>query len=119
MIDTLSVLAGLWLVRILIHGSICRFAIKIIQSSKRAVCAGITDAVTMLRFVRHKGTRSYWSKDGVWTGEASAAQHFDSIQTVLHIQRQLKLREIEIVLQVGSEPSEEYDIALPLRDPFT
>ena len=79
----------------------------------------VQDQCQMRRFVRHKGTGTYLNQDGRWIDKPSGALHFESIQTVLTVQRQLNLREIEIVLQLGPEPSEEYDIAVPLRDPLT
>jgi hypothetical protein len=55
--------------------------------------------------------------DGEWTPDHASARQFDDIQTILNCKRQQNLTEIEVVLQVGAEPSPEYDIALPLQDP--
>jgi hypothetical protein len=72
----------------------------------------------MRRLIRHKATSGYLCEDGTWTQDASVAQHFDNIQSILSIHRQLALREVEIVLQIGSAPSREYDVVLPLQDPI-
>ncbi len=68
----------------------------------------------MKRFVRNLVTRDYLGHGGQWTKEACQAQHFDSIHQVFELQRRLRLTKIELVLQMGEEPSKEYDIALPL-----
>ncbi|HTL58516.1 MAG TPA: hypothetical protein VL361_22705 [Candidatus Limnocylindrales bacterium] len=73
----------------------------------------------MRRLIKHKPTNMYLTANGHWTHEPSAAWQFENIQTILNIQRQFNLTEIEIVLQVGPEPSNEYDIALPLRNPLS
>ena len=72
----------------------------------------------MLRLVRHKTTRAYLGTDGRWTYNHASAQRFGDIHAILRTQRQLKLTEIELVLQMGTEPSPEYDIALPLENPW-
>ena len=71
-----------------------------------------------LRLVRHRTTRAYLGNDGQWTQDYGAARNFEDIQTVLNLQRQRNLTEIEVVLQIGSEPSPDYDIALPLQNPL-
>jgi len=72
---------------------------------------------SILRLVRHKTTQAYWGNDGEWTCDHASARHFEDIQSVLRFQRQWNLSEIELVLQTGPEPSPEYDIVLPLKDP--
>ncbi len=71
----------------------------------------------MLRLVRHKTTRAYLGKDGTWTHDPASAWQFDDIQAILQLQRERNLTEIEMVLQMGAEPSTEYDITLPLCNP--
>jgi|SRR5690349_14684045 len=68
----------------------------------------------ILRLVRHRSTRAYLGKDGLWTDNPALAQQFEDVRAILKLQREQNLAEIEIVLQMGSEPSAEYDIALPL-----
>lgn len=74
----------------------------------------VTMMPPMLRLVRHTSSRAYLGRDGAWTNDPASAQQFDDVQSVLKLQRQRNLTEIEMVLQIGAEPSAEYDIALPL-----
>jgi hypothetical protein len=52
----------------------------------------------MRRLIKHKPTNMYLTANGHWTHEPSAAWQFENIQTILNIQRQFNLTEIEIVL---------------------
>ena len=70
----------------------------------------------MKRLVRHRTTRAYLDRNGGWTRDMSRQEHFESIQDILVVQRRFQLRDIEVVLQMGDEPSTEYDIALPLGE---
>ena len=72
----------------------------------------------LVKLVRHKNTRAYLGNDGAWTHDAGSARQFTDIQNVLQLQRELDLKEIEMVLQMGEEPSKEYDISLPLDAPL-
>ncbi len=71
----------------------------------------------LLRLVRHKMTRAYFGRDGTWTHDSASACQFDDIRSILELQRERNLTEIEMVLQMGDEPSAEYDITLPLCNP--
>ena len=68
---------------------------------------------SVLRLVRHKMTRAYLGEGGIWTDDPQSALQFADIQRILELQRELRLTEIEMVLQLGNEPSPEFDIALP------
>ena len=70
----------------------------------------------MKRLVRHRTTRAYLAQNGGWTRDTKQLEHFESIQAILAIKRRFQLRDIEVVLQMGEEPSAEYDIALPIRE---
>lgn len=73
----------------------------------------------MLRLLRHKTTRAYWGTDGAWTHDPGSARCFDNIRAILELQRKYNLTEIEMILQMGTEPSSDYDITLPLTNPVT
>jgi len=70
----------------------------------------------MKRLVRHRMTHAYLLRNGEWTRDKNRLEHFESIQAILALQRQFQLRDIEVVLQMGEEPSPEYDIALPIGE---
>jgi hypothetical protein len=69
----------------------------------------------MRRFVKSLTTQEYFSQ-GDWTREASRAQHFadagDAIETCLRYH----LTDVELVLQLNTEPQEAYDTHLRLFD---
>lgn len=71
---------------------------------------------TMKRLVRHRTTRAYLDRNGGWTRDGNELEHFESIQAILAVQRRFQLRDIEVVLQMGEEPSAEYDVALPINE---
>ncbi len=67
----------------------------------------------MRRLLRNIATREYY-RYGAWTQDATLAQDFPDTMTAVRITIEEKLPAVEIVLQLGSEPSNEYDISVPL-----
>jgi hypothetical protein len=93
------------------------FKLVVNLSARNAVdCVLVKGTMTpsLLRLIRHRTTRAYLGKDGGWTDNAAFAQQFEDIRAILKVQRHQRLTEIEVVLQMGPEPSSEYDISLPL-----
>ncbi len=67
----------------------------------------------MRRLLRNIQTREYYSH-GTWTQDAVLAQDFPDTMAAVRITIEQKLPAVEIVLQLGAEASQEYDICVPL-----
>ena len=65
------------------------------------------------RFIRHKATGMVFA-DGQWHRELQLAQHFDSLATAVQAAIQHHLEGAEVVLQLGDQPSDYYDVHLDL-----
>ena len=55
--------------------------------------------------------------DGQWQREMHRAQHFESLATAVQAAIKHQLDGAEVVLQLGDQPSENYDIHLDLLQP--
>jgi hypothetical protein len=66
------------------------------------------------RIIRKKGTRAYLSADGEWAADYRVAQGFESMECVLSAMEKHKLMDVELVMVMGENPCEDYDVALPL-----
>ncbi len=68
----------------------------------------------MKRVIRNRATRAYLTPEGQW-GDFRLAKHFGDVQEAMFTcHRQQLLDAVEMVLVMGQEPNEEFDIALPL-----
>jgi hypothetical protein len=65
------------------------------------------------RVIRNTRTGEYYSQAG-WTPDQTAAESFSSLKAIAELQLRIDLKEAEIVLQIGPEPSKEYDVHLRL-----
>ncbi len=70
----------------------------------------------MKRLIRSRATRQYLGRDGHWTSDVAQAAEFPDTETVISLQIRENLRGIEEVLQMGKQPSQLYDVAVPLPD---
>ena len=68
----------------------------------------------MNRIIRKKGTRLYLSSEGGWATDWRQAQGFESMESVLSVMEKQKLTDVELVMVMGENPSEDYDVVLPL-----
>ena len=68
----------------------------------------------MKRVIRNGVTRAFLKRDGEWTADLSCAQNFADLKSVVGACEQHGLADVELVLIMGSEPSSDYDIVLPL-----
>ncbi|HWI56082.1 MAG TPA: hypothetical protein VNZ22_02560 [Bacillota bacterium] len=68
----------------------------------------------MRRLLRSIKTGQYFCR-GEWTTDAHSAQDFPDTLNAIETALQAQLLEIEMVLQIGPEPSAAYDICLPLQ----
>jgi hypothetical protein len=71
----------------------------------------------MKRVIKSRTTGLYLREDGAWTTESAEAQDFLDVRSAIEAQQRYSLRDCELMLQMGPEPSAEYDIALPLSQP--
>jgi hypothetical protein len=65
------------------------------------------------RLIRNTKTGEYYSK-GEWIPEQKSADDFPSLAAIAELQAKTDLTDAEIVLQLGEEPSREYDVHLRL-----
>jgi hypothetical protein len=65
--------------------------------------------------IRNRRTQAFF-RDGHWTVFPGLAQEFPDSTAVIRTSVQYHLTDVELVLQSGAEPSEVYDIHLPLFD---
>jgi hypothetical protein len=68
------------------------------------------------RFIRHKATGMYFA-EGQWQRGLERAQHFESLAVAVQAAISHHLAGAEVVLQLGDQPSEYYDIHLDLLQP--
>jgi hypothetical protein len=59
----------------------------------------------------------YLRADGTWTKDAAQAEAFSGFQNAISAQQHHQLQDCDLVLQMGPEPSAQYDIVLPLSPP--
>lgn len=71
----------------------------------------------MKHIVRSKATRAYLSTDGKWVPDCRLARDFRSVELVISEVQRLMLRDVELVLLMGEQPSE-YDVTLGLFPRF-
>ncbi len=69
----------------------------------------------MKRFIRHKTTGMVFA-DGQWHHDLDQAQQFDSLATAVQAAVKYHLAGAEVILQMGEQPSEHYDIRLDLLE---
>jgi hypothetical protein len=65
------------------------------------------------RYLRDVKTMAYYSY-GKWTQDAHLAQEFPDAMSAVAISVRENAQDLEIVLQMGEEPSTKYDVRLPL-----
>jgi hypothetical protein len=64
-------------------------------------------------FIRSVRTGKYFH-DGQWSSDSHLAQAFPETSQAVGAYLRYRLRNVELVLQFGSEPSEIYDLCMPL-----
>ena len=69
----------------------------------------------MKRVIRSRTTGFYLLEDGTWSTDAGRAYHFPGVSQAIEAQHRYALRDCDLVLQMGPEPSAEYDVVLPLN----
>jgi len=67
----------------------------------------------MKHLIQNTATRKYFAH-GDWTPDVSQAQNFRTPLTAISFSIQNNLRNVEMVLMLGNEPSSANDIRLPL-----
>ena len=75
----------------------------------------------MKRFIRHRKTREFLMRDGQWTLDWRAAMVFLDVKSTYEEFKLRNLKEVESVVIIDDDPTEVYDIAVPLPylDPTT
>ena len=68
----------------------------------------------MKRVIRSWVTELYLTPDGTWTKDAKMAQQFDDTAAAIAAVQRYYLHDCELVLQMGPEPSAQYDVVFPL-----
>lgn len=68
----------------------------------------------MKRVVRNKITRAFLDANGGWADDFESARRFEDVKSVMEACAEHGLTDVELVLVMGSQPSAEYDIDLPL-----
>ena len=66
------------------------------------------------RVIRSRETARYLRADGTWTGDPAQAEDFLGFQDALSAQQRYLLQDCDLVLQMGPQPSSQYDVVLPL-----
>ncbi len=69
----------------------------------------------MKRVLKSLTTQEYFAQ-GRWTREASEAQHFTDAGTAIETCLRYHLTDVELVLQLNTEPHEAFDTHLKLFD---
>ena len=72
----------------------------------------------MKRLIRNKRTGRFFTRAGEWTEDVSVALNFISVRAVVEVESQLGLKDVELYMLQGEEPSS-YDIVVPLGIPET
>ena len=67
------------------------------------------------RFIRHKASGKYFA-DGQWLSESDRAQQFETLAAAIHAAVGHHLNGAQVVLQIGDQPSPDYDIYFDLTD---
>jgi len=67
------------------------------------------------RFIRHKASGKYFA-DGQWLTEPDRAQQFETLAAAIHAAVGHHLNGAQVVLQLGAQPSPDYDIYFDLTD---
>lgn len=68
----------------------------------------------MKRLLRNKVSRAFLDADGGWVADFRAARSFQDVKSVVEACQEHELSNVELLLVMGTQPSAEYDIALPL-----
>jgi hypothetical protein len=68
------------------------------------------------RLIRSAATRQYLRSDGTWTNDLNEAECFVDTQAAISAVFRLRLSDCELVLMMGPQPSDAYDVVLPLSD---
>jgi hypothetical protein len=66
------------------------------------------------RVIRSSVTGLYLRDDGSWTDDSKQAKGFLKVTEAIAARLHYELRDCDLVLQVGLEPSAEYDVVIPL-----
>jgi hypothetical protein len=67
----------------------------------------------MRRVIRNQ-SGLYFKKDGSWTSNHQEAYNFSNASEAISAMLSNNLTEVSLVLIVGAEPNQQYDIILPL-----
>ena len=67
----------------------------------------------MKRLIRDKRTKKFLTKEGTWTTDASAAEDFGNISSVIRAEQKHNLNGVELLMVMEEKPSS-YDVVLPL-----
>ena len=70
--------------------------------------------LSMRRVIRNTTSRAFLRADGGWTADFGAALTFPDTQSAMVACAEHGVNGAELLLIMGPEPSEDYDIALPL-----
>ncbi|HTL55325.1 MAG TPA: hypothetical protein VL361_06575 [Candidatus Limnocylindrales bacterium] len=68
----------------------------------------------MKRLIKSKVTGLYFGNDGTWTTDREQAQEFSNTPAAIAMHLHKQLGECELVLQIGAQPSAQYDVVLSL-----
>jgi hypothetical protein len=66
--------------------------------------------------LRNKLTGEYY-REGGWTKEPANAENFESTLAAISLVVERQIRDVELILQFGADPSRIYDVCLPLFPP--
>jgi hypothetical protein len=67
----------------------------------------------MRHLIQHKTTKEYLA-DGKWTPEVREAQNFANSLSAISLTLRQHLKDVELVLMMGSEPSAQNDVHVPI-----
>lgn len=67
----------------------------------------------MKHLIQNQATRKYFAH-GKWTPDIAKAQNFNTPLTAISFSIQNNLKDVDMVLMLGNEPSPANDIRLPL-----
>jgi len=68
----------------------------------------------MKRLIKSRVTGLYFGNDGTWTTDREQAQEFSNTPMAIAMHLEKQLGECELVLQIGAQPSAQYDVVLSL-----
>ena len=67
----------------------------------------------MRHLIQHKSTKKYLA-DGKWTPEVTEAQNFANSLSAISFTLRQHLKDVELVPMMGSEPSAQNDVHVPI-----